>query len=143
MDAVIPFNYTVVSASAEAESKRYKMLRDTQGRIWLVAEQGNPADNIYVSGGENSQGFGGRLITFQLNDEWPPGTRHNIQIERTHEKRVGCNEGCYLPGYGLGCRPVQSHSGVGPEICQRVWKFCLLLRAKPRRNNFWLRLSRT
>jgi len=75
MDAVIPFNYTVVSASAEAESKRYKMLRDTQGRIWLVAEQGNPADNIYVSGGENSQGFGGRLITFQLNDEWPPGTR--------------------------------------------------------------------
>jgi len=79
MDAVIPFNYTVVSASAEAESKRYKMLRGTQGRIWLVAEQGNPADNIYVSGGENSQGFGGRLITFQLNDEWPPGTR--IQLK--------------------------------------------------------------
>jgi hypothetical protein len=37
-------------------------------RRWLVADQPNAADNVYVEGGHGSQGFGGATLTFKLMD---------------------------------------------------------------------------
>lgn len=54
--------------SYEAEQRRYKKVIGKLGKIWLYAVQDNPADNIYVSGGKNSDGFGGRSISFTLED---------------------------------------------------------------------------
>ena len=55
-------------SSYEAEKRRYKKVIGKSGRVWLYAIQDNPADNIYVSGGENSDGFGGRTLSFTLED---------------------------------------------------------------------------
>lgn len=54
--------------SCEAEQRRYKKIIGKSGRVWLYAIQDNSADNIYVSGGENSDGFGGRTLSFTLED---------------------------------------------------------------------------
>jgi hypothetical protein len=54
--------------SAEAEARRYKLLIGKSKRRWLVAIQPNEGDNVYAEGGENSDGFGGRLIRFTLED---------------------------------------------------------------------------
>lgn len=58
----------MICGSANAESRVYKQLVGKSGRIWLVAVQPNEADNIYVSGGKNSQGFAGRTLAFKLED---------------------------------------------------------------------------
>ncbi len=55
-------------ASSEAESKKYNYVVGKSGCIWLYAVQDNSADNIYVSGGKNSDGFAGRTLTFPLID---------------------------------------------------------------------------
>lgn len=57
----------MVSASGEAESRQYTLFKGKSGRIWLVADQPNAADNIYVSDPKRgSEGFAGRVITFKL-----------------------------------------------------------------------------
>ena len=61
-------NSGMVCGSAEAERRTYKKFVGTSGRTWLVAVQPNEADNIYVSGGKNSQGFAGRILAFKLED---------------------------------------------------------------------------
>lgn len=55
----------MICASADAEERTYKKFIDKQSRIWLVANQVNEGDNIYVEGGSNSEGFGGRTLEFK------------------------------------------------------------------------------
>lgn len=58
----------MTSAIGEASTKKYKKIIGKNGKIYLVALQENSADNIYVEGGPNSDGFGGRTLTFTLED---------------------------------------------------------------------------
>ena len=53
---------------SEATKRKYHMFVGKSGRRWLVADQDNAADDIYVEGGKNSQGFGGAVLTFTLVD---------------------------------------------------------------------------
>lgn len=62
----------MICGSYEAEVRKYhKYISHNSGRIWLVADQPNAADNIYVEGNKTDkntgfQGFGGRVLTFTL-----------------------------------------------------------------------------
>lgn len=56
----------MVCGSAEAESRRYHKYFGKNGRTYLVADQPDAGANVYVSGGPNSDGFGGRTLTFPL-----------------------------------------------------------------------------
>lgn len=58
----------MVCGSAEAESRRYHKHVGKSGKVWLVADQEDVAANVYVEGGPNSDGFGGRTLTFPLVD---------------------------------------------------------------------------
>lgn len=58
----------MISGRGSAESRRYRKYLGKSGRTWLVADQPNPAANIYVEGGPNSRGFGGSTLTFPLVD---------------------------------------------------------------------------
>ncbi len=60
--------YSMTCGSAEAEARKYKKIIGKLGKTWLVALQDNPADNVYVSGGPNSDGFAGRTLSFELDD---------------------------------------------------------------------------
>ena len=66
MDWTDNYDGRTLCGSEEAEKRTYKKYIGKSGRIWLVACQENEADNIYVSGGKHSQGFGGRTLTFDL-----------------------------------------------------------------------------
>jgi hypothetical protein len=65
----------MVSDSGVAESLTYKKYIGNSGKVWMVAVQDNPADNIYVSGGKHSEGMAGRTLAFKLED----GTTEEIQ----------------------------------------------------------------
>jgi hypothetical protein len=58
--------YRMICGSYEAEIRKYKMYMGKSGRRWLVAIQPNEADDIYVEGGPNSNGFAGRTLNFTL-----------------------------------------------------------------------------
>jgi len=58
--------YQMICGSYEAEIRKYKMYMGKGGRRWLVAIQPNEADDIYVEGGPNSDGFAGRTLNFTL-----------------------------------------------------------------------------
>ena len=60
--------YSMFSDIAEAASHKYYMYRDKSNRIWLVGDEPNAAEHIYVDGGKGSNGFGGRTLTFELVD---------------------------------------------------------------------------
>ena len=60
--------YSMFSGIAEAASHKYYMYRDKSNRIWLVGDEPNAAEHIYVDGGKGSNGFGGRTMTFELVD---------------------------------------------------------------------------
>lgn len=60
--------YEMRSASGEAEKNVYKKFIGKSGKVWLVKVGKFPADNIYVDGGKGSEGFGGRTLTFDLED---------------------------------------------------------------------------
>lgn len=62
-------NHAMICGSAEAESRKYMKYRSkSNGRIYLVADQPNAGDNIYVEGEKGSDGFAGRELTFTLVD---------------------------------------------------------------------------
>lgn len=61
-------SYAMFSAIAEAASHKYYMYKDKSNRIWLVGDEPNAAEHIYVDGGKGSNGFGGRTMTFELVD---------------------------------------------------------------------------
>ena len=61
--------YFMHSGQDEAMSRRYYKYTGKSGRIWLVANQLNAADNIYVSGNANSDGFGGATLNFSIVDD--------------------------------------------------------------------------
>lgn len=52
----------------EASIRKYKLFMGKSGKRWVVADQPNAADNIYVDGGVGSQGFAGRTMSFTLVD---------------------------------------------------------------------------
>jgi hypothetical protein len=54
------------SAFAEAAKNTYHMVKGKHGQRWLYSSAENSADNIYVEGGEGSQGFGGSTLEFKL-----------------------------------------------------------------------------
>lgn len=58
----------MTSASYEAEQLIYKKLKGKNGRTYLVPIGKFAGDNVHVSGGENSQGYAGRTLAFQLED---------------------------------------------------------------------------
>lgn len=58
----------MICGSAEAEARTYRLIAPEKGPRWVVAVQGNPADNIYKDGGKGSDGFAGRTLTFPLED---------------------------------------------------------------------------
>jgi len=60
--------YSMTCGSADAEQRIYHKVIGNSGRIWLYADQPNSADNIYVSGDKNSDGFAGRTLSFLLDD---------------------------------------------------------------------------
>lgn len=55
-----------ICASAEAQAVKYTVHKDKSGKRWLVGDVPNKAEYVYVEGGPNSDGFGGRVITFPL-----------------------------------------------------------------------------
>lgn len=59
---------SMTCGSYEAESRTYKLFYGKSGKRWLVANQPNEGDNVYVEGEKNSDGFGGRILTFKLMD---------------------------------------------------------------------------
>jgi len=56
--------YSMHSGQEVAQSNLYKIALGKTGRIWLYST----ADNIYVQGGPNSDGFGGALLEFKLQN---------------------------------------------------------------------------
>lgn len=42
-------------------------ISENLGKIWLIADQPNSADNIYVEGGPNSRGFAGATLRFPIS----------------------------------------------------------------------------
>lgn len=56
----------MICGSAEAESRKYHKYLGKNGRTYLVADQPDAGANVYVEGGPNSDGFGGRTLTFPL-----------------------------------------------------------------------------
>jgi hypothetical protein len=64
-------NYTIerqptISGQGEAQSRKYHLHEGKSGRRWLVADQEAAAENVYVEGGPNSDGFAGATLTFPL-----------------------------------------------------------------------------
>jgi hypothetical protein len=66
MDIDFNIRGPMISASADAEVRRYHLVREPNGREWVYADQENAADNIYADGGQGSRGMGGRTLTFTL-----------------------------------------------------------------------------
>jgi len=68
--------YRMICGQHEAQERKYKKLIGKSGRIWLVAVQDNPADNIYVSadsqenepGYRGFRGYAGATLKFGLED---------------------------------------------------------------------------
>jgi hypothetical protein len=58
--------YSMICGSYDAEIRKYKLYVGKSGRRWLVAIQPNEADNVYVEGGPNSDGFAGSILSFTL-----------------------------------------------------------------------------
>lgn len=56
----------MVCGRSEAEQRKYNLRIGKSGKRWLIADQINEADNIYVEGNKNSDGFGGRTLDFTL-----------------------------------------------------------------------------
>jgi len=65
MDREFSIYGPMICGSEEAENRIYKVLLGKSGKRWFVANQLNPADNVYVEGGRNSDGFGGRTLNFR------------------------------------------------------------------------------
>jgi hypothetical protein len=59
--------YQMICGSYEAEIRKYKLYLGKSGLRWLAAIQPNEADDIYVEGGPNSDGFAGRTLNFTLD----------------------------------------------------------------------------
>lgn len=58
----------VICGQSEAQGRKYFKHIGKSGKIWLVADQPNSADNIYVEGKPGSDGFGGATLEFPLTD---------------------------------------------------------------------------
>lgn len=56
----------MLSGSHEAAQHKYQLLVGKSGRRWLVADNEAAGENVYVEGGPNSDGFAGRILTFEL-----------------------------------------------------------------------------
>jgi hypothetical protein len=106
--------YRMICGSYEAEIRKYKMYIGKSGKRRLVAIQPNEADDIYVEGGPNSDGFAGRTLNFILESaevvslKGPWHTRADSLFQDTEidlrEKYltfvvIGLDRGCTDVGY--------------------------------------------
>jgi len=68
----MPTQFTIhqpmYSGQADAQNHRYHLHIGKSGRRWLVADQDNAGDNVYVEGAKGSDGFGGATLGFPLVD---------------------------------------------------------------------------
>lgn len=60
--------YSMFSASGEVAENLHRMYVGKSGKRWIVADRKNAGEYVYVEGGPNSDGFGGRTIKFDLTD---------------------------------------------------------------------------
>ena len=63
-----PNKRNMLSGIEEVGKRKFTMIKGKSGKIWLIAVQENAADNIYVEGGPDSKGFGGRSLVFELEN---------------------------------------------------------------------------
>lgn len=63
-----PTSDFTICGQQDATQRVYRSIQGKSGHMWLYAIQENAGENIYVSGGRNSQGFGGDTLTFRLQD---------------------------------------------------------------------------
>lgn len=59
-------NQRMICGQSNAMSRKYHLYKGKSGNRWLVADQPNAGDNVYVEGSPNSDGFGGAILTFDL-----------------------------------------------------------------------------
>lgn len=64
----LPERQQVKFAQDEISMRKFYKYEGTNGKTWLVADQANKADNIYVTNPHNrcGEGFGGAKMTFNL-----------------------------------------------------------------------------
>jgi len=76
MDKEFSIDGPMISGIGEQAERIYKKIKGKRGN-WYIALQENAADNIYhgYSDGTYSEGFGGRTLTFKLED----GTEDKVQ----------------------------------------------------------------
>lgn len=67
-DVEFGISQPMVSAMAETEAVRYHLHVGKSRRRWLVGDQPNAADQVWVDGGRGSQGCGGATLKFHLVD---------------------------------------------------------------------------
>lgn len=87
----------IISAQGDAAERKYRLLTGKSGKRWVVAEQDNAADNVYVDGGIGSKGFGGATLHFELVDgsivsfigPWKT-TSDNLFSDTGHDVRATC-----------------------------------------------------
>lgn len=92
----------MVAEDALVGVRTFKKYVGKSGKIWMVAIQSNPADSIYVSGGEHSEGMAGRTFTFKLED----GTTEDIKGP------WHTNSNALLKDTGIDIRDLHSTFGV-------------------------------
>lgn len=56
----------MISASGDAAERKFHLYTTKAGKRWVVADQPNAGENIYVDGGKGSEGMAGRTLTFAL-----------------------------------------------------------------------------
>ena len=135
--------YQMRCGSAEAESRKYWLYEDKSGRRYLVADQPNSADNIYVEGDQGSDGFSGRTLTFplvtggeiRLKGPWHTNSEDlfkntGIDVCSKHLTFVvvGLGRGTIQPGWRMVIReviykdeqPVMGRYDRGDTIAQKV-----------------------
>ena len=59
--------YEMVSGVAEQAKRRYRYVQGSKSQ-WCYADVPNAGDYVYVNGGKDSEGFGGRTLKFDLVD---------------------------------------------------------------------------
>jgi len=129
------YSNAMIASSGEVADRVFKKLVGKSGKIWMVAMQDNPADNIYVSGGKHSQGMAGRTLEFKHAD----GSATNIQgpwhtnadalfRDTDYDVRHMClTFGCiglsreYGKGPGLG--PVTIHDVLHVDACWTLGEY--------------------
>lgn len=102
MKVLFPMRQGIVSGQHEQSIRTYRLYTGKSGNRWLVADQANPGDNIYVEGGPGSRGFGGAKLQFLLVD--------NTKLELTGPWH--CNADSLFHDTGIDVRDKHETFGI-------------------------------